>query len=56
MKIVAFPLLFLSLLQGEKIVKIATYNVENLFDLQRNGHEYKEYIPNSITSPLVKTT
>jgi endonuclease/exonuclease/phosphatase family metal-dependent hydrolase len=26
-------------------LKIATYNVENLFDLQRNGHEYKEYIP-----------
>ncbi|RUM62719.1 MAG: endonuclease [Sulfurimonas sp.] len=28
-------------------MKIATYNVENLFDLQTNGHEYKEYIPNS---------
>jgi len=28
-------------------VKIATYNVENLFDLQKSGHEYKEYIPNS---------
>ncbi|MDQ7067033.1 MAG: endonuclease/exonuclease/phosphatase family protein [Sulfurimonas sp.] len=28
-------------------MKIATYNVENLFDLQRSGHEYKEYIPNS---------
>ena len=31
-------------LQGAK-VKIATYNVENLFDLQRSGHEYREYIP-----------
>ncbi len=30
---------------GETTLKIATYNVENLFDLQRNGHEYKEYIP-----------
>jgi len=28
-------------------VKIATYNVENLFDLTKNGHEYKEYIPNT---------
>jgi len=26
---------------------IATYNVENLFDLKRDGHEYPEYIPNS---------
>lgn len=26
--------------------KVATYNVENLFDLQNNGHEYPEYIPN----------
>ncbi|MFT7859354.1 MAG: endonuclease/exonuclease/phosphatase family protein [Sulfurimonas sp.] len=26
-------------------MKIATYNVENLFDLQKSGHEYKEYIP-----------
>ena len=32
---------------GESNLKIATYNVENLFDLQRSGHEYKEYIPNS---------
>nr|WP_275717233.1 endonuclease/exonuclease/phosphatase family protein [Sulfurimonas sp. SAG-AH-194-L11] len=28
-------------------MKIATYNVENLFDLQKSGHEYTEYIPNS---------
>ena len=26
-------------------MKIATYNVENLFDLTRDGYEYKEYIP-----------
>jgi endonuclease/exonuclease/phosphatase family metal-dependent hydrolase len=26
-------------------MKIATYNVENLFDLKRSGYEYKEYIP-----------
>lgn len=28
-------------------VKIATYNVENLFDLTFDGSEYVEYIPNS---------
>lgn len=42
----AFFLLFFTIvvLQGGS-VKIASYNVENLFDLQRSGHEYKEYIP-----------
>ncbi len=25
--------------------KVANYNVENLFDLSRDGHEYKEYVP-----------
>lgn len=42
------PLLLLvaALLSGAE-VKIATYNVENLFDLQYSGHEYEEYIPNS---------
>ena len=34
-----------TLLFGENLLKIATYNVENLFDLHRSGHEYKEYIP-----------
>ena len=29
------------------MLKIATYNVENLFDLQKTGYEYKEYIPYS---------
>ena len=27
--------------------KVASYNVENLFDMQYNGTEYKEYIPNN---------
>ena len=40
-------LLLWSLLQGEEQVKIATYNVENLFDLRYDGSEYLEYIPNS---------
>ena len=38
--------LSLSLL-GETQVKIATYNVENLFDLNYDGSEYSEYIPNT---------
>ncbi len=39
-------LLFCATLFGENILKIATYNVENLFDLQKSGSEYSEYIPN----------
>jgi endonuclease/exonuclease/phosphatase family metal-dependent hydrolase len=31
---------------AETILKIATYNVENLFDLERGGYKYKEYQPN----------
>jgi endonuclease/exonuclease/phosphatase family metal-dependent hydrolase len=31
-----------------KNVRIATYNVENLFDLEASGYEYAEYIPNNI--------
>ncbi len=37
----------LSTLFGDKILKIANYNVENLFDLKKNGYEYQEYIPNT---------
>lgn len=32
---------------GGDSVKVATYNVENLFDLKKSGHEYKEYVPYS---------
>lgn len=31
---------------GDSILKIATYNVENLFDLQKTKFRYKEYKPN----------
>ena len=47
MKYFAIFILFISLLQGDRIVKIATYNVENLFDLKKSGYEYTEYIPNT---------
>lgn len=32
---------------GAQSLKVATYNVENLFDMHFDGNEYKEYIPNS---------
>ncbi len=35
------------LLFGETTLKIAEYNVQNLFDLVRSGSEYEEYIPNT---------
>lgn len=38
--------LFTALLGGTE-VKIASYNVENLFDLVDDGTEYEEYIPNT---------
>ena len=37
--------LLLGLALGAKSIKIATYNIENLFDLEHNGYEHKEYIP-----------
>ena len=47
MKRIVLLILFVAgLLTGEE-VKIATYNVENLFDLTYSGHEYEEYIPNT---------
>ncbi len=45
MKFFTIFILLSTILFGENVLKIATYNVENLFDLQRSGHEYKEYIP-----------
>ncbi|NPA30184.1 MAG: hypothetical protein GXO33_08380 [Epsilonproteobacteria bacterium] len=39
--------LLLPALLGAQTLKIATYNVENLFDLRKDGTEYTEYIPNT---------
>lgn len=47
MKLLAILLLLVSFLYGQVNLKIATYNVENLFDLKKDGYEYKEYIPNT---------
>jgi len=44
-KIFLVLVLMISIVYGDKNLKIATYNVENLFDLNKDGHEYKEYIP-----------
>ena len=40
-------LAFLSLCLYSKDFTVASYNVENLFDLKKQNTEYKEYIPNS---------
>jgi endonuclease/exonuclease/phosphatase family metal-dependent hydrolase len=45
-RIIVLLVLFITLVFGDKIMTIATYNVENLFDLQKSGYEYEEYIPN----------
>jgi len=44
-KILIFLSLFLLSSQATNF-KVATYNIENLFDLENDGNEYKEYIPN----------
>lgn len=49
--IVVFSLLFFLAFTPPlhaKIFKIATYNVENLFDLDKSGTEYIEYIPGNV--------
>jgi len=42
-----FLLLFIPLFLGALDFRVATYNVENLFDMQRDGNEYEEYMPNN---------
>ena len=39
--------IFIHILFGDTTLRVATYNVENLFDLKKSGREYKEYIPNT---------
>ncbi len=48
-KVLFSTLLLLTSLDA-KDFKVASYNVENLFDLHFDGTEYKEYIPNKISS------
>ncbi|WP_455755676.1 endonuclease/exonuclease/phosphatase family protein [Sulfurimonas sp.] len=46
MKILVLIVLSISILFGDKTLKIATYNVENLFDLNKGDYRYEEYKPN----------
>ncbi len=49
MKILVLLLLFFGFVYGDNILTVATYNVENLFDLENDGYEYDEYVPNSFS-------
>ncbi len=40
-------LFFVPIFLYAKQFSVATYNVENLFDMKISGYEYKEYIPNN---------
>ena len=55
MKRVIFLLLFLALFTFAKDFTIASYNVENLFDLNKNRSDYKEYFPNTKSNWNKKT-
>jgi len=44
-RVFALIFLLITLVYGERTLKIASYNVENLFDLEKSGHEYQEFIP-----------
>lgn len=46
MRVLTLLLFLISFSFGDTILKIATYNVENLFDLQKTKFRYKEYKPN----------
>jgi len=52
-KLLCISLFILSLCAQD--FKIASYNVENIFDLKYDGTEYKEYIPNTNTNWNKKT-
>ena len=45
MRVAALLFLFITFVYGDITLKIATYNVENLFDLEKKGYKYKEYKP-----------
>ena len=49
MKYLLIFLYFSSVSFGENMITIATYNVENLFDLKKSGFEYEEYVPNGVS-------
>jgi len=44
-RFLALLFIFITFVFGDTTLKIATYNVENLFDLEKKGYKYKEYKP-----------
>ena len=55
MKLALLISLITTLLFGHQQLKIASYNVENLFDIKRDGGEYREFIPNTHANWNAKT-
>ncbi len=47
MRLISLLFCLVYLAYGATELKIATYNVENLFDLEKEGYKYKEYKPNT---------
>lgn len=47
MRVFTLLLFLISFSFGDTILKIATYNVENLFDLEKSNFRYEEYKPNA---------
>ena len=45
MRLFALLFIFITFVFGDTTLKIATYNVENLFDLEKKGYKYEEYKP-----------
>ncbi|MCK4737555.1 MAG: endonuclease/exonuclease/phosphatase family protein [Sulfurimonas sp.] len=45
MRVLTLLFLLITFAYGETVLKIATYNVENLFNLKKDKDRYKEYIP-----------
>jgi len=46
-RVLAIVFMLVSFVFGDGVLKIATYNVENLFDLNSDSYRYKEYKPNT---------
>jgi predicted extracellular nuclease len=45
LRLISLLFLIVNIIYGDTELKIATYNVENLFDLEKKGYKYKEYKP-----------
>ncbi len=43
--VIDYEVLLNDTVYGESVFRVSSYNVENLFDLKKNGMEYKDYVP-----------